>query len=115
MCVKFILSNISNDTKVFTRYPTPTPPLTPPYPTSAGHFAFTSTTSNSEQRMVSELVMSLSDSSPPQQQQARRESPLWLPPCSAETNDPTEAERLGGQVVSREGWSVEAAVPKGFG
>ena len=44
------------------------------YPTSAGHFVVTSTASDSEQRMVSELITSISDSSPPQQQQ------LYSPP-----------------------------------
>ena len=54
----------------------PQPDSTPysAYPNSAGHFVVTSTASDSEQRMVSELITSISDSSPPQQQQ------LYSPP-----------------------------------
>ena len=58
---------------VSTGVPHPDSTTYPTYPTSAGHFAVTSTTSDSEQRMVSELIMSISDSSPPQQQ-------LYSPP-----------------------------------
>ena len=38
----------------------------PTYPASTGHYPVTSTTSDSEQRMVSELITSISESSPPQ-------------------------------------------------
>ena len=58
---------------VSTGVPHPDSTSYPTYPTSAGHFAVTSTTSDSEQRMVSELITSISDSSPPQQQ-------LYSPP-----------------------------------
>ena len=54
--------------------PQPDPTPYSAYPTSAGHFVVASTASNSEQRMVSELITSILDSSPPQRKQ------LYSPP-----------------------------------